>query len=155
MNKTSFFMVFSNFVRNLLYQKESICVSVRFFRHLIIGGTGTLLHMGFVALLVEWMRVPPTLAVAVSMIFLGIYLYALNRKWTYDSRIENGKSIPRFFIAGIVALLLNTGIMYFAVNVMGWWYVWGLFSSIIIVPPTNFLINYFWVFSQSREALFQ
>ena len=46
----------------------------------------------------------------------------------------------------MIALVLNTAIMYVSVDVIGLWYIWGQISAAFILPPTNFMLNYFWAF---------
>lgn len=121
-------------------------MQVRFMRYIIVGGVGTILYMGIVISLVEYLKINPTLGVMCSMVILLVYTYTMNRSWVYDAVTAHKKSIPRFILAGAVGLLLNSSIMYIAVDVIGCWYIWGLFSTVIIVPPTNFIINYYWTF---------
>jgi putative flippase GtrA len=134
------------FMYDIFIGNQSVPMKIRVLRHLIAGGAGTLIYMMVVAGCVEWIKLDPVLGVAISYVFLGVFLYWANRRWVYHSELEHKASIPRFIVMGAVSLLLNSGIMFIAVNVMGWWYIWGLFGSIIIVPPTNFIMNYYWAF---------
>lgn len=135
-----------HFLNVTFFRKELIGIKGRFLRHLIAGGTGTLLYMISVAAMVEWMMVDPVVAVVLVIIILEIYTYVINRCWVYSSKLDHSASIPRFLMTAVIALLTNSGVMYFVVDILGYWYIWGLFGTILIVPPTNFLMNYYWAF---------
>lgn len=145
-NKKTSIIAMYDYLSSLFWNRESIGMRVRFLRHLMAGGTGTLFYMGFVIVFVEWIKLRPVFGVAISMVFLGVYTYIVNHTWVYDPESEHREAIPKFLISGAIALFLNSSIMFLAVDVMGWWYIWGLFSSVLIVPPTNFLMNYYWTF---------
>jgi putative flippase GtrA len=134
------------YMRMIFDRKGITGIHVRFLRYLIVGGVGTVIYMGAVIMFVEKMMLKPVFGAALSMIFLIIYTYLVNRTWVFQTDIEHRKSIPRFIFAGIIGLLLNASIMFFTVEVVGWWYIWGLLTTVILVPPTNFLINYYWTF---------
>ncbi|MER3423902.1 MAG: hypothetical protein C4293_12380, partial [Nitrospiraceae bacterium] len=68
----------------------------------------------------------------------------------FRSSEDHGYALLRFVIVSCAGLLLNTGIMHFCVAVLGWTYVWGAFSVIVIVPVSNFLLNAYWTFADRR-----
>ncbi len=135
-----------HFLNVTFLRKELVGIKGRFLRHLIAGGTGTLLYMISVAVMVDWMMVDPVVAVVLVVIFLEIYTYVVNRCWVYSTTLDHYASIPRFLMTAVIALLINSGAMYFVVDIMQWWYIWGLIGTILILPPTNFLMNYYWAF---------
>lgn len=118
----------------------------RWIRHLLAGGIGTILYFSFTTLIVEFLHFHPVLAVLCSTLMVIIYTYAINRLWVYNSTHNHSYAIPRYFVVVLLALGLNSGIMYVVVELIEVWYVYGLFISVLIVPPTNFLLNYYWAF---------
>ena len=118
----------------------------RLIRHLVAGGAGTLLYMLLVALCVEVAGLHPVASVVIAFIIMEIYTYLINRAWVYAPKEGHAYAIPRFLTVTVVALSLNTGIMYLIVESLELWYVWGLVATALVVPPTNFLLNYFWAF---------
>jgi putative flippase GtrA len=119
---------------------------VRWFRHLAAGGVGTLLYLAAVAAGVELLGYHPVASVVVAFTLLVIFSYTVNRTWVYAPKRGHGYAIPRFLVGVAIGFLLNTGIMYGMVEVLDLWYIWGLVGAAVIVPPTNFLINYLWAF---------
>lgn len=136
--------VLSSFLK-LLLQKEAGIVN-RAARHLIAGGIGTLLYMLFTVIFVEILSFHPVLGACIAFLGLEIYTYAVSRVWVYDPSENHTYAIPRFLTVTFIALFLNTSIMYIVVEPLQLWYVWGLLATTFVVPPTNFLLNYYWAF---------
>lgn len=118
----------------------------RWLRHLVAGGLGTLIYMGLVAMLVEFAAFHPVTSVVIAFIVMEFYTYVVNRAWVYAPKEGHRYAVPRFLTVTVVALSLNTGIMYAVVEVVGYSYFWGLVATALVVPLTNFLLNYFWAF---------
>ena len=118
----------------------------RFARHLLVGGMGTIIYMVALTGLVEIFHQKPVPSSVIAFMFGIIYTYVLNRVWVYNASKGHDYSVPRFFIVEMFALVLNTAIMYISVDVFGLWYIWGQVGAACIMPPTNFLLNYFWAF---------
>ncbi len=133
-------------MQSLLYKIAPAGMFNRLIRHLLVGGMGTLLYTILVAFFVEITHFHPVVCVVLAFILLMIYTYSLNRVWVYNASKGHGYAVPRFLTVTIIALLLNAGIMYIVVEVLHWWYFWGLVVAAGIVPPTNFLLNYYWAF---------
>jgi putative flippase GtrA len=121
-------------------------ILVRWIRHLVAGGFGTLLYMALVALLVEVTGLHPVTSVVVAFIALEIYTYGIFRAWVYSPTNGHTQTIPRFLFVAALALGLNAGLMYLIVEALGYWYGWGLLITALVVPATNFLLNYYWAF---------
>jgi len=133
-------------VSNLISRKPSAGMINRLMRHLFVGGIGSILYMAIVAVFVEVFYFHPVLSVTISLVLVALYTYVINRIWVYESTLVHAKSIPRFVVVAVLALSLNTGVMYLIVEILKLWYFWGLLCTVLIVPPTNFLLNYFWAF---------
>jgi len=145
-NKQLLVINLGNYLSNLFFEKTSVGMRGRYCRHLIAGGFGTLLYMAGVTFFVEVVNVHPVVGATFSLVYLELYTYVIDRGWVYRSTLNHRTSIPRFLVVSIVALLLNAGVMYIAVEIMKWSYIWGLVATVLIVPPTNFLLNFYWAF---------
>ena len=132
-------------IKKILFDSSADPVS-RYIRHLIAGGFGTLLYTGFVAFFVEIIHYHPVTAAVISTLLNAVYTYFVHRKWVYNSNSRHLRAIPRFIMVGLVAILLNTIIMYCVVEIFHWWYGFGIIFAAAIVPPTNFLLNYYWTY---------
>lgn len=132
-------------IRRLLFD-SSTDMAYRWFRHLIAGGTGTLFYILFTTLFVEYFSFHPVFAVFCSFILLIGIMYLINRVWVYNTSMSHSYAIPRFLTVVLISLGLNSSIMYLAVETFHLWYIYGLIMTVVIVPPTNFLLNYYWAF---------
>jgi putative flippase GtrA len=133
-------------VRQVIVPSHDSPLHVRGIRHLIANGSGTLLYIGMVAALVETSVLGPVMAVVASVVVFEIYTYLVNRLWVHAATGAHTEAVPRFVVVTLVALGLNTGIMWLTVAALHLPYYWALVIATFIVPPTNFLLNYLWVF---------
>jgi len=133
------------FIHDLLYG-QSVGILNRWIRHLIAGGSGTILYIGLIAFFVEITDLHPVRATVISFIFLMSYIYTLNRLWVYNATGRHSRTLIRYLMVTSISLILNTGIMYIVVEQHEAWYGFGIIAASLIVPLTNFLLNYFWAF---------
>jgi putative flippase GtrA len=133
-------------VREVAIPSRDSPVHIRGIRHLIANGSGTVLYIGMVASLVELLSIDPIAAVVMSVVVFEIYTYLVNRLWVHAATSDHQQAVPRFIVVTLVALGLNTGIMWLTVDVLQLPYYWALVIATLVVPPTNFLLNYLWVF---------
>ena len=118
-------------------------------RYGIAGLFATLLYLGAVAGLVEMAGIDPVAAAAAATGVVIVTSYAVNRGWVFATDRSHASAFSRFLAASVLSLVLNAGLMYLSVHVLGWWYVAGLALATVVVPPTNFALNYFWCFRPS------
>ena len=129
-----------------LFVSNKTGIFYRGVRHLIAGGIGTLVYIGIIALLVEIFNFHPVHATILSFTVLMLFIYGLNRAWVYNSTGGHSLTLPRYLTVVCISLLLNTGIMFFVVEILNGWYGLGILFAAAIVPITNFLLNYYWAF---------
>jgi putative flippase GtrA len=149
-----------HFVMNLLFKsyqgsiiqtgrlglKERKHFILSFVRHLIVGGIGTLFYIAGLAFLVEILNWNPVISTILSFLTLVILTYLFNHFWVYRSSRKHSYSAPRFAVVCTIGLILNAGIMYSVVEFLEWWYIWGIVVATMVVPLTNFLLNFYWAF---------
>jgi len=115
-------------------------------RYGLAGLFATAVYFGAVALLVEAAGARPVPAAAIATVLVIVSSYVVNRGWVFDTDRSHASAFARFVAASALSLVLNTGLMHLSVNVLGWRYVAGLALATLVVPPTNFAINYLWCF---------
>ena len=124
----------------------------RMLRYGVVGIVSTVVYFLLVALLVEIYHQEPVLSAVIACAVITVMAYVLNYRWVFASARNHTFAFPSFLMATFISMTLNAGIMYLAVHVLGWWYGLGLVLTTIIVPPSNFLMNYFWCFRAPRES---
>jgi putative flippase GtrA len=144
-HKNSFIHSSHNYLKRILVDSTAGMMS-RYLRHLIAGGIGTLLYITLVAICVEIVSIHPVNATIIATVLNACYTYTIQRKWVYNSNTSHLRSIPKFIIVAVIAILLNAIIMYLVVETFNWWYGFGIIFAAAVVPPTNFLLNYYWTY---------
>lgn len=135
-----------NILRDSSNASNGKSVLIRFGRHLFMGGIGMILYLAVLTFLVEILRAHAVHSSMIAFAILVVYTYIVSRVWVYSPTKEHSYSAPRFVVVTAVAFILNTSIMYLAVEVMHWWYLWGQLGAAFVIPPINFLLNYLWAF---------
>ncbi len=120
-------------------------------RYGIVGIIGTLLHLGILALLVECVQADPVWSSVIGFFAALITSYILNFFWVFNSRRSHHVAVMRYLIVSFTGLALNTLIMYMVVDVLHWWYGWGALGVVMVVPASNFLLNYLWTFGVHQK----
>jgi putative flippase GtrA len=131
-------------------QQKEACMLQKFARYGVVGIVGTVMYVGLLALLVNGLGLEP---IGTSVFVFGFVLlisYILNYFWTFQASRGHTEVFPRFIIVSVIGLLINTGIMYITVDILRWWYLWGVLIAIFFVPCSNFLLNAYWAFSAIR-----
>lgn len=121
-------------------------------RYAVVGIIGTATHIGSLVILVEQFALNPIIASTIGFIITLIISYYLNHYWTFHSGRTHTYALPRYTMVSLSGLVLNATIMHVTVNVFGWWYVIGQMCVILVVPASNFLMNYHWSFQHSDQT---
>ena len=101
--------------------------------------------------LVEVMKVNPTLASAYAFGLILVIAYILNYYWTFQSKNRHTYVMPRFILTSLVGLLLNSGVMFVSVEILGLWYLVGASIGVVIGPVSNFFLNSNWSFAEPQH----
>jgi putative flippase GtrA len=137
---------FCKFLYIALFDDSEVGIPSRMLRYLIAGGSLTLLYMALVTIQVEILEIAPVIATSIAFLLMEILYYLINRLWVYKSSLGHLSSILRYFVVIVIGLSINSGIMAITVDVLRISYVWGLVATTLILPLTNFLMNFYWAF---------
>ena len=120
----------------------------KFTKYATVGAIATLVYIGMLVAMVEILGLDPVISSIISFVFILIGSYYGNQYWTFRSGRNHLYSLPRYIIVSLGGLILNTGIMYLTVHILGWWYISAQMIAIFVVPLSNFLLNYYWSFRE-------
>ncbi|MFW3145517.1 MAG: glycosyltransferase [Thermoplasmatota archaeon] len=139
--------------------------SAPFFKFLFVGGTGMLVDLGMVSLLLlllgdntfdlfsyESIRFF-YLFQAVSFIYAVTWNFIWNKYWTFDAgRGRSSTQYRRFFLVAVFAFVVRSALLYGAVDLMGFdhqpLYQIALVTVIVIVTVINYLGSKLWAFKK-------
>lgn len=131
-------------MRNFNHSKFAVPI-----RYGLVGLLGTILHFASVIALVELAGLDPVIGSALGFILVLVISYFLNRTWTFRAK---GQRAGRFLIyttVSLIGLALNSGIMYVAVYLLEWNYLYGQSLVVVVVPVVNYILNRTWTFPES------
>ena len=110
------------------------------------GIAATLVHTSVFYLLTnlaEWS--PPTATVVAFLVAVNVSFFG-NHHWTFEHGGGYRDTAPRFVVVALTGSALNFGIMYAVTVWLGGSKHVGLLAVLLIVAPTNFLLNRYWSF---------
>jgi putative flippase GtrA len=110
----------------------------------VVGLFNTFVHVATTVLAVEEFGVHPVPASVAGFTLAFCVSFVLNTYWTFKQKDQLHRRFSRFLIVSISAMLLNTAIMYLAVDILHIHYMLGLATVLIVVPLYNFLLNLKW-----------
>lgn len=122
----------------------------RFVFYNLAGVAGTGLYMFLMFLLVRFFGMSAVAGASISYVFLILFTYAANARFVFKDRKNAYPALIRFAAVSVIGFLLNAGIMYLTVNVLGWWYASSLLIAVAVVPAVNFLLHNYWSFKDGR-----
>ncbi|MCM3337554.1 GtrA family protein [Paenibacillus sp. MER TA 81-3] len=118
----------------------------------VVGVLGTLLHFSVLILLVEWWGCNPIISSAIGFIFVLIISFFMNQRWTFGTRGMGRSAFIKYAIVSANGLIMNTAIVFVTVDLLQWSYLIGQLCVVAIVPPLNFVLNYYWTFDEQAVA---
>lgn len=119
----------------------------RLARYLVTGCLSTLAHVGTLTLLVETGLSAPVLASAVGFALSIVVSYTLQKSWVFGSQGRHRATLPRFLLATVVALLLNTTVLTIGTELASVHYLVAQAVALVLIPMSNYLINASWTFN--------
>jgi putative flippase GtrA len=127
-------------------------LATRVLRYVLSGAFSTAVYYAGVLVLVELLHLDPVASAALATALVTATAYLVNRRWVFASDRAHGSALPRFVAASLLSMAINAGLMHLVVHVIGGPYVAGVVLATLVVPPTNFLVNYWWCFREARPS---
>lgn len=117
----------------------------------IVGVTSTIIDWGIYLLLTRIFGVFYLMAKILSFAVAVLNSYIWNRRWTFRSNDPAKlRQFIKFLTISIVGVVLNTLIMYIAVDKIKLHDIFGLVLATAIVMIWNFLANKFYTFREHQ-----
>ena len=122
----------------------------RVVRYAVAGIVATAIYFVGVMILVEWLHVRPVPAAVAATVVVIVTSYVINRVFVFETSRAHASAFTRFVLASLLGIALNAGLMHLATAILGWPYPVGAALTVVVVPPLNFAVNYFWAFRSAR-----
>jgi putative flippase GtrA len=122
-----------------------------FIKYTSVGVSAVLADTISLVFLKEVVGISPTFAIIINQLFLIIYVFSLNKYWTFRNTEMPHKQFVRFCILAGWNYFFSVASMYIFNEKIGIHYLIVRFSAIILAVSWNFLLYKFWVYKQEIE----
>jgi putative flippase GtrA len=119
---------------------------VRFLRYSLVGAVGTAAQYVLLVVLVQAAAVDPVLASTAGAVAGAIVNYALNHRYTFESRRRHHESLPRFMAIAAAGMAVNAALLAALVNGLGVHYLAAQVVATLAVLGITYLANRAWTF---------
>jgi putative flippase GtrA len=103
-------------------------------------------------LLVEGFAVSPTPSSLVGFVVGAFINYVLNYRLTFQSTKGHQEAFVKFFLVAALGAILNTAIVYGAVNIAKFYYLLSQMIATATVVLGTFLGNRYWTFREVTDG---
>ncbi len=118
------------------------------FRYLAVGGSAFVLDMLTLIALREYVELSATLSVALNQLFMVVYVFTLNKYWSFGSKSMGHTQFVRFVTLSVCNYLMATILMYIFSQKAGFDYRLVRIGSIALSVCWNFLLYKHWVYKE-------
>ena len=114
----------------------------RVIKYLIAGGTATLVNLLILYTLTEFFQLWYLLYSALGFITSFFVSFYLQKFWTFRDKDKEKiyQQLKMYFIVALANLGLNTGLMYFSVEILKFWYLLAQIFISGLIAIENYLI---------------
>jgi dolichol-phosphate mannosyltransferase len=112
----------------------------------IVGGSGTVINLGIVYLLTDFLGIWYLLSASVGVIVSVTTNFFGNKAWTFKIKGKMLKLYSGFWASSILGIAVQLSLTYILVQYFSVWYMTATFVSIVLASLCNFTFSKFWVF---------
>ena len=118
----------------------------RFLRYASAGAIGTTAHFAILAALVHLAGIAPVIASTAGAVAGALINYAVNHRFTFESRRTHTVALPRFFVVASAGVALNAIVMATLLALAPLHYLVAQAVATGIVLVTGYVANRRWTF---------
>lgn len=121
-----------------------------FIRYFIVGVSAVLLDTGSLFLLKEFAHFTPVQAVASNQPLVLLFVFTVNKQWSFSSTGNTGKQMIKFFTLAGANYLFSLGWIWLMAHELGLNYLIARLANIILAVGWNFLLYKHWVYKKAN-----
>ena len=138
-------------IRELMGKYRSIIL------YIVFGALTTLINTAAYWICFDVLGIPNVPSTIIAWVLAVSFAFVTNKLWVFDSKSWDAGTlkheVPTFFGARMLTGLLDVGIMYVTVDVMGWnGMVWKLVSNVIVII-LNYITSKLVIFNKKEESV--
>ncbi|APV44448.1 dolichol-phosphate mannosyltransferase [Dehalogenimonas formicexedens] len=138
----------TDYLRHLLSLMRRTGEFRRIVKFVTVGGTGTLVNLGLLAVLKEWAGLHYLVAGAVAFEVSVVWNFLLNDRFTFRDRKRPDGTLPgrllRFNVTSLGGFIIYIAILALLTQVFGLYYIVSAAIGILIGFGWNFMVNSAW-----------
>jgi|WetSurMetagenome_2_1015567.scaffolds.fasta_scaffold283166_2 putative flippase GtrA len=123
----------------------------QFTRYFITGTSAVILDMSSLILLKETLHFPAFFAVVVNQIFINIYVFLINKYWSFKQTSMTRRQVLRFGIVVAYNYCFSITTMYIFNHLLGYNYIAVRLASIILAVSWNFFLYKYFVYASGKS----
>ncbi len=123
----------------------------QFVKYFIVGTSAVVLDMGSLIFLKEVWHWPAFVAVVANQIFILVYVFLLNKYWSFKGNPLTHHQLIRFGIVVAYNYCFAVGAMYLFNHLLKYDYRLVRLSSIILAVSWNFFLYKYYVYTPRRQ----
>lgn len=120
----------------------------QFFKYFIIGFSAVVADMATLILFKEVFGIVPVFAVVINQVILLVYIFLLNKYWTFRNKEISHKQIVRFLILTSFNYFFSVFTMYIFNHKINFDYRLVRILTIAIMTSWNFPLYKYWVYKE-------
>ena len=119
----------------------------QFARYFVVGLSGVVLDMASLILFKELFGWLPIFAVIVNQVVILVYIFAMNKYWSFKNRAMPHKQVVRFLILALFNYCFSVTLMYVFNHKLDFDYRLVRLASIALAVSWNFFLYKYWIYS--------
>jgi putative flippase GtrA len=115
---------------------------VQFFRHIVAGGIATVIDMGILFFVTEFLNIYYLISAGIAFLIANTSNYIFNTKWVFSERKFEDKKVREFMIFAVIGLIgmgINVLILWLITEYLGVYYMISKLMATIGVLFWNFI----------------
>ncbi len=119
----------------------------QFLRYFMVGTSGFVIDLGALIIFKRYFGLDPIVSVVFSQIVAMIYVFILNKIWSFKERSMPHKQFVRYAILTAFNYLFGIAMMYVFQRKFGFDYKLVRLVSVMLATSWNFLLYKHWVYT--------
>jgi putative flippase GtrA len=124
-----------------------------FAKYFIVGISGVVIDMGLLVLFKEVFAIPPVWAVVIIQLLMIVYIFLLNKYWSFRNKEVDHRQLVRFLILAGFNYLFSVLVMYIFNDLLGFEYKLVRLATIAVMVSWNFFLYKHWVYANNSHIL--
>lgn len=138
----------------LIFGRRQIIIK-QFVKFCLVGTSNLIIDISVYWVLTRTFHIYYLLAAVFSFVIAVSWSFYFNRRWTFRHQGQDlGNQYFKFFIANVLALILNLSMFYLLVEYINFYDLLAKLIIAFIVAFFNFSLNRFWTFRISSPLVF-